>query len=218
MKSPNIHWNYAGWRVKLLTCVSVSFCSRGPACPTWPKTLWSEFSRQTQASGWRPVRPLSTPGSWPWRPPPPWRTCSAASPRTSWSAPPHAATAPSRLSPRAPAAPPSPTKPAGFGRRSFASSTAATSSSTTADGASRTPHLRPLTQSSSNEARSKTAEAEKDDHWVHHLSLHCFIILPLHFSTYLFIFLLRWSVQRSLDNDLTDLLNRKTKLSLRREE
>lgn len=183
--------SYAGWWIKLLTRVSVSSRSRGPTCPTWPKTLWSEFSRWSQASGWRPVRPSSTPGLSPWRPPPPWRTCSAASLRTSWSAPPHVATALSLLSPRAPAAPPSPTKPAGSGRRSCASWTAATSSSTTAKAPPGRCGSRTLTRSFINEARFKTAEAERDEHRLHHLSIRSFISLPLHFfpvTTYLFIF------------------------------
>lgn len=110
-----------------------SFPSRGPACPTWPKTLSSGFWQWTPASGWRQARPSSIPGSSAWRRPPLWRTCSAAYLRTSWNAPRHAARVPSRPNPHAPAAPPSPTKLAGCERRSCASWTVAISSSITAE-------------------------------------------------------------------------------------
>lgn len=122
-------------------CASLS---RGPACPTRPKTLWSGSWRWSPASVWRPARPSGTPGSTAWRPRRPWRTCSAASLRTSSRGRRRGATAPSRPSPPAPAAPPSPTRPGGCARRSSASSTVATSSSTTAElhvGGNRTESL-----------------------------------------------------------------------------
>ena len=107
--------------------------SRGPVCPTWPKTLWNEFSRWTPMSGSQLARPSSTRGSSAWPHPHPWRTYSAVYLRTSWSGRLRAATAPNLPSPRAPVAPPNPTKLGGCERRSYASWTVATSSSTMAE-------------------------------------------------------------------------------------
>lgn len=102
-------------------------------CPIWQRTSLTVCWQWTQVRGCQLDRPSSTRGSSAWLHRLPWRTCSAPSPRTSWRGRRRAATAPSQPSPHSPAVPLSPARHGGLGRKSSASSTAATSNSTTVE-------------------------------------------------------------------------------------
>lgn len=107
--------------------------SHGRVCPTWRRISSTACSQWTRARGWQPARRSSTPGLLAWLLHLLWRTYSAASLRTCSRGRRRAARARSQHSQHAPAARASQVEHGVYERRSWGSSTAATSNSTTAE-------------------------------------------------------------------------------------